>query len=335
MTSIDKNNTEKVFDTSSSSVDFPTPNSSRPPSPYVSPLHPPPPPPPAHQQTLYFLAVIYPVTIIFGGLFSVLSPQGHMQNYFSQKHNVFNLLFVKVGWFWTTAAFIVHLLRIRGPTHSSTSTASTSTSSSSSSNSSTNNTTTKLQIKAAIRWGLATLFWVFITQWFFGPPLMDRTFSFTGGLCQPAADGTYTSNSNPNSAEEVFTSAACKLAGGNWAGGHDLSGHVFMLTHASMFLWAEIMPRLLDTSGVVQGPKGGNNVAGEWMGVHWFVWSVLGLWWWMLLMTSVYFHTWQEKVCPPPSFGKKVFSRSFVFLPNICYSFPFFKKILTRISSFS
>jgi len=231
-----------------------------------------------------------------------------MQNYFSHKHNVFNLLFVKVGWFWTTAAFIVHLLRIRSHYSSSSSTTSSSN---------TNNTVRKLQAKAAIRWALATLFWVFVTQWFFGPPLMDRTFSLTGGLCQPSADGTYTNSADPYSAEEVFTSAACKLTGGNWAGGHDLSGHVFMLTHASMFLWAEIMPRLLDTSGAVQGPKGGNNVAGEWMGVHWFVWTVLGLWWWMLLMTSVYFHTWQEKVSRKEKF---LFVHSCLNLQNcVCF----------------
>ena len=31
------------------------------------------------------------------------------------------------------------------------------------------------------------------------------------------------------------------------------------------------------------------------------IYGVLGLWWWMLLMTGVYFHTWTEKVAVFPS----------------------------------
>jgi len=132
---------------------------------------------------------------------------------------------------------------------------------------------------------------------------MDRTFTLTGGACQPYPDGYYTSHRSFGSeklsakAEEAFTSAACKIAGGSWTGGHDLSGHTFMLTHASLFLWTELIPTLLDVRARF-GPTRKNATMWntEWWGVNWFVWTILGLWWWMLLMTSVYFHTWPEKV---------------------------------------
>ena len=79
----------------------------------------------------------------------------------------------------------------------------------------------------------------------------------------------------------VVTSAACRVAGGKWLGGHDLSGHVFLLAHASAFLWAELEPV----------------VRGGWSGVeNVVVGATLAVWWWMLLMTGVYFHTAVEKV---------------------------------------
>ncbi|KAH8153200.1 uncharacterized protein LAJ45_02787 [Morchella importuna] len=121
-----------------------------------------------------------------------------------------------------------------------------------------------------------TLWWVAVTQWFFGAPIMDRTFTLTGGACRAVMR-------DPGAVKEVLgekvlaaTSAACKLAGGRWRGGHDLSGHTFLLTHASLFLWSEVMP-------VLRGVRG-------WRG--WRTGGVVGLlavWWWMLLMTGCTF----------------------------------------------
>lgn len=110
---------------------------------------------------------------------------------------------------------------------------------------------------------------------------MDRTFIITGGTCEAVA-------TDPNVRERMstatlaVTSAACKVAGGSWKGGHDLSGHTFLLTHASLFLWSELMPVL------TLGGWGGWETGG--------VLGLLAIWWWMLLMTGVYFHTWREQV---------------------------------------
>ncbi|RVD82990.1 uncharacterized protein DFL_007395 [Arthrobotrys flagrans] len=264
---------DKDRDSSSSGPEIATPTTSAPPSPQLVASQPYPDTPPSenHHHILILLSLIYPATIVLGSLFSIISPIGQSASYFSRKNNIFNVLFVKIGWFWTTVAFLVHIANLRHPN------------------------ATHARSKALIRWGLATLAWILVTQWFFGPPLMDRTFTVTGGACRPNYDTQPLTLAAK--AEQAFTSAACKGTGGKWDGGHDLSGHAFMLTHASLFLWAETLPRLVDSMwGATVGPRNLTPLMTEWFGVHWFVWGILGLWWWMLLMTSVYFHTWSEKV---------------------------------------
>ncbi|RPA99676.1 hypothetical protein L873DRAFT_1806170 [Choiromyces venosus 120613-1] len=201
------------------------------------------------------IASIYPLTLIAGSAFSVFSPSPASTNsYFSQKRNIFNVFFVKYGWLWTTFVFLIHTSRLRSSSRP----------------------------RALLRYAVATLWWISVTQWFFGPPIMDRTFLVTGGTCQLINTDPMLAKKEMGTAQMVFTSAACKVAGGKWSGGHDLSGHVFLLTHASLFLWSELLP-ILSLSGVA-----------GWESVG--VLALLGLWWWMLLMTGVYFHTWREKI---------------------------------------
>ena len=75
----------------------------------------------------YYL-LIYPILLAVGSLVSLLSPIASpatplapgvtsdlhtpptsrpQPNYFAGKHNLINLYFVKIGWFWTTLAFIL------------------------------------------------------------------------------------------------------------------------------------------------------------------------------------------------------------------------------------
>lgn len=114
--------------------------------------------------------------------------------------------------------------------------------------------------------------------------------------------------------EEFVTAAACKLAGGSWAGGHDISGHVFILILGSAFLIFEAWPILeviaargwvvleerkreeMDSvrgDGFTVGKEGDEREWGLSMGV---ISGVVGTSLWMLLMTATYFHTWFEKV---------------------------------------
>lgn len=228
-------------------------------APYGSPT----PDAPWSRTTLLILA-IYPTTLILGYIFSL----GHPETYFSHSSNLFNKLFVKFGWFWSSLVFAIHLVQLPDTQ----------------------------RVKAAGRWMMATLCWVLVTQWCFGAPLTDKTMIWTGGVCEVAQtlvhhvsdlDGLGSMDlgsrgmTGVQAVSGIVSDAACKRVQGRWRGGHDLSGHVFMLTHASLSLITEsvLVPSSL-AAAVDRRP----------------VLVLVGGWWWMLLMTAAYFHTWREKV---------------------------------------
>ena len=250
------------------------------------------------------LLAIYPATLLLGSLFSILEPharvapysvtlQSHPSaaapSYFAQKRNIFNVFFVKIGWFWTTLAFAVFLFL-----HPST-------------GPSAGLVLNRKRVQGILRWALVTACWAAFTQWFFGPPLIDRGFRFTGGQCEMVR--TEEGRALMGDKREFFTRAACKLAGGQWKGGHDISGHVFLLVLGSAFLWMEILPVVVGKEMRLVRTK-----QGEWVNADResegekqkkqrearqglsVPLVVAGLSWWMLLMTAAYFHTWFEKV---------------------------------------
>lgn len=153
-----------------------------------------------------------------------------------------------------------------------------------------------------------------MTQWFFGPPVIDRGFVITGGKCErivsgvsgAAAAGAAQVDGEVAALETVLTAAACKAAGGAWTGGHDVSGHVFMLVLATGVLGLEVMGVAgsavyksvsLGSSSDEEDKENDGGDEGEKVQV-WalrFVLGVVGLGWWMLFMTAIWFHTWLEK----------------------------------------
>lgn len=251
------------------------------------------------------LLLIYPVLLTFGTIFSVVSPQtrdapydftgqSHVQtdapSYFARKNNLFNTFFVKRGWGWITIAFVVFLL----------------------SHPALGSTTRK--IKAATRWALVTGWWVLVTQWCFGPAMIDRGFKYTGGKCELAEMAVFEGEADKG---DVFTAVACKASGGRWSGGHDISGHVFLLVLGSWFLLQEVGWVLVRSRAYAgrqeercivmgDGAVKGAGVEAEKDGLQTrqgatgfgskFAIAIIGLSLWMLLMTAIYFHTWFEKV---------------------------------------
>lgn len=156
-----------------------------------------------------------------------------------------------------------------------------------------------------------------MTQWCFGPALIDRAYRFTGGQCELLINGATIADSlEAGNAKKAATHAACKAIGGAWKGGHDISGHVFILILGSAMLWLEILPAVFVASGLreerrivladgtmqsaaveTEDTAKGNNMhvpARLGVGVKAAL-GVAGLSWWMLLMTAAYFHTWFEK----------------------------------------
>ncbi|KAK9467935.1 inositol phospholipid synthesis and fat-storage-inducing TM-domain-containing protein [Lipomyces arxii] len=217
-------------------------------------------PPPAYRSKFVYgvfsfeeliIFILYPVTICLGSLVSLVSQP---DNYFSSKRNVFNQVFVKNGWFWTTIAYMLNGIRLRisSPT------------------------------KMLVRYLIATLWWFVFTQWFFGAPIMDRVFIRTGGMC--FADGPGSVDLvEERPTHDTWTSLGCRHMNGAWEGGHDVSGHSFLLTHSSLFLWYEILPVIVERGPLLRQYNSK------------LVFALLALWWWMLLMTGIYFHTFKEK----------------------------------------
>ena len=175
----------------------------------------------------------------------------------------------------------------------------------------------KRRAQAVLRYTGVTMVWVAVTQWFFGPPIIDRSFRWTGGQCE-LVEGTSAydamKTAEMGGVREVFTHAACKTIGGQWEGGHDISGHVFLLVLGSALLWLELLPVVLRMEGLRDARRirmadglvrnaaveseeraDDSNVPKE-LGIGGkAALAVAGLSWWMLLMTAAFFHTWFEK----------------------------------------
>ncbi|KAK2812600.1 hypothetical protein FQN50_001244 [Emmonsiellopsis sp. PD_5] len=242
---------------------------------------------------------LYPLTLLLGSLYSLISPtakpasstaspvsQGQQDpvNYFAWKGNIFNVYFVKIGWAWTTLAFIS--LLITQPAFTSSLLPP--------------NARLKRVGQAVFRYVFVTVAWLLTTQWFFGPGIIDRSFVATGGRCE-ASTRLPLSGKNPISdLKLILTATACKASGGSWMGGHDVSGHVFMLVLASSFLILELQGAScpgeeLDESKDKYQEVAGGTSRGEKISRN-FVLGVAGLSWWMLFMTAIFFHTWLEKM---------------------------------------
>lgn len=262
------------------------------------------------------LLSLYPGTLLLGSLFSTLTVNdkvtpyiGALQSYapdnapsyFAKKSNIFNVYFVKIGWVWITAAFFLFVASHKslGPALQVTS----------------------RRIQAVARYVCGTLIWYGTTQWFFGPALIDRGFRLTGGQCAVMLSDSAAAEAQKaemSDLREALSNAACKAAGGRWLGGHDISGHVFLLVLGSGMLWMELLPVVVRWSGLrearrivkdglvrsasaetaaVDGQAAKGNVEvpkSLGVGVK-LALGVAAMNWWMLLMTAAYFHTWFEK----------------------------------------
>ncbi|KAK5070902.1 hypothetical protein LTS08_000553 [Lithohypha guttulata] len=269
-----------------------------------------------------YLLLIYPAILAIGTLYAVVSPSARIiqeppsagmtvdfstvavtPNYFAEKRNLVNLLFVKRGWAWTTLAFVFLQLTTRPSPTAVSSTPHT-----------TKERMASHYFQAVLRFLILTTAWVFTTQWFFGPALIDRSFTLTGGHCEglPAKF-----DDNPaRKLASIYSSAVCKKSGGNWRGGHDVSGHTFMLVTSSACLLYELWIADRASQHPSVTPRAAANVAhglseqerksvGGWESegeararvyARNFLYGVVGLDCLMLMTTAIWFHTWLEKV---------------------------------------
>ncbi|ELU42607.1 Scs3p domain-containing protein [Rhizoctonia solani AG-1 IA] len=190
-------------------------------------------------------------------------------SYFARKSNIFNQLFVKKAWGWTSGAFFA--LWFTSPGH-------------------------LRKPGRVVEWVIATGIWALFTMWFFGPSLFHRLASASGAQCVVFLPPSPDASSNivnvpvefcqqhtpvsPNTHPTLFASnfVLSRLAGTHsldpkWRAvptlysGHDISvpGTV---RHRASFLHEVVVK----ASG-----------------------ALLGIWFLMSLTTAVYFHTPFEK----------------------------------------
>ncbi|CAO3595322.1 unnamed protein product [Absidia cylindrospora] len=217
----------------------------------------------AHQKVS---VALYILSVVISFIYSALSSPPN--TYFSTKGNVFNVFFIKKGWFWVTVVYGCYVYFILNKQWSSQ------------------------QITQSIyRFACATLYWYVMTQWFLGPSFIDRVYVATGGSCAPLSvngnDGLTTQQQQLTLLlSQTFRQWTCRQLGGKWSGGHDVSGHCVMLIHASLFLWEELSWLFYSIPAAIQLKR---SQPSAWYSLL-VVFSLLVLWWWMLVMTAIYFH---------------------------------------------
>lgn len=85
------------------------------------------------------ILAIYPFTVLLG----ILSNHPRT-SYFAQKDNFVNVLFLKMSWGWTTLAYLALVSHV------------------------------PQQVNSLARYAVASIWWYLVTQWCFGPPIMDK-----------------------------------------------------------------------------------------------------------------------------------------------------------------
>lgn len=202
----------------------------------------------------------------------------HATHYFANKSNILNSYFVKRAWGWTSAAFLA--LWLTSPPH-------------------------KRTVHRVVKWGVETAVWLVFTSWFFGPALLERLTVASGGECTATLQsGTvftvpyeYCLTRTAISWEThpfLFTGSFAESS--LWTPddrlpvlprlrkGHDVSGHVFLLTMSALFLVDQIRVSLC---------------ARTWSLAHAsavvFNIVLVAIWLVAIFTTSVYFHSPFEK----------------------------------------
>ncbi|UZJ52664.1 hypothetical protein CBS101457_001984 [Exobasidium rhododendri] len=273
---------------------------------------------------------------------------------FADRRNLLNKVFIKYAWAWTTLAFLAQAFTLRssagidvdrkeddrkGKAKENREDAIDSSSSPSGTGETKEATVYSAMSTSTLRYLVATVLWLFFASWFFGPPLMDRIRHYTGAQCLPSTS-TFGGISLPGSVDPHFCYAKKSLTpqsfprlfqtghqivaaahGGSlkarWRGGHDISGHTYILVLSSLYLLEEVTPFLpyLFPSSVqpyvqrviprqywspfnpfIQTSRQSRQKARANLLVAVYILGLVGVWCSSLLFTSLFFHTPQEKI---------------------------------------
>lgn len=206
----------------------------------------------------------------------------HHQTIFAQKSNVFNTVFVKKAWGWTSFAFLI--VWLTSPSEQRTS-------------------------DEWLKWGAATWVWSSFVLWFFGPGLFHRVWIASGGECMirlpdgheptilqvPPEYCVSRTLISPQTHPGLFTSIVEANIAPTWKTsakiyrGHDISGHIFLLTLSVLFLHDQLQPAWKTLAFRRYNSSQYKVAVG-------FATLLMSFWLFMILMTSVYWHTPFEKL---------------------------------------
>ncbi|EDK46259.1 conserved hypothetical protein [Lodderomyces elongisporus NRRL YB-4239] len=279
-------------------------------------------------------------------------PQEEVYNYYNDKRNVLNQWFVKRGWGWTTLVVVLFYSLFAVPqilnSTLTTATAARTTTTARRVDENEDDSvlvsgkkekklyTTKSErlskyfLGAIVRYLLLTIWWVLFTQWCFGLPIMDKIFVVSGGACVIEPPQFAASQQKISNSQHLFgkfiqdletlvwrsssvSSYHCRKLRGNWEGGHDPLGHVFLMIHSSLYLylecaawfdWKSLVRCVVYVYRKLQNYGGKSLVRGFEHNEKLFVGELaqlsvvllISLWWFMLLMTNMYFHSIAEKL---------------------------------------
>ncbi|KAI0074364.1 hypothetical protein K474DRAFT_1648008 [Panus rudis PR-1116 ss-1] len=209
----------------------------------------------------------------------------YQTHYFASKKNPLNVYFVKKLWGWVTAGFV--FLFATSPS-------------------------TSRRANRIVQYLVTTGVWLIFTSWFFGPAVLDRVTASTGGECilTLPSGGTlnvphefcYTKSTiSPSTHPSLFSAPFAIPDSDSWSAiprlrrGHDVSGHLFLLTMGILFL----ADQLRYSFARVRTPSGEEDSV-RWSPLHRYAvcanFGLLGLMLLSIYTTSVYFHTPFEKL---------------------------------------
>ncbi|MBW0526262.1 hypothetical protein O181_065977 [Austropuccinia psidii MF-1] len=214
--------------------------------------------------------------------------------YFAKKTNFFNQKFVKLAWAWTGFMIGFHLLGFSNHHHTHD-------------HQTQHNSQSKHISKIIGSFIISTVLWILLTQWFFGSSLIERLLMITGAKCVPSLN-------QPISIEPLtdksthFESSYCQRRWGRrlpgldqltvsthrpyWTGGIDISGHTFILSFSMLLILSSLQPSLR----YIFQNHNNQTISRSYKISIYANLALLALWWWMILMTSLYFHGPVEKL---------------------------------------
>lgn len=196
-------------------------------------------------------------------------------SYFADKRKIFNQQGVKKAWGWTSFVFVLLLFTQPFPSRSSL-------------------------LRSIARYGLATLYWLVFTSY-----IADQVLVLSGANCIPADTTALSTNTTldpimcirppkklapiPGQAGLEGLNIPLATVRPRWSGGHDVSGHTFLLVHATLFLVSElaILARRAKKNTVLQASDPLRSPATEYMWHSWvrkLAGVLIGLWCWMCVI---------------------------------------------------